>query len=73
MIRTIEAIIDEQGNVKLLEPVKLPSTKRALVTILEDAPVASANETALLSEPALAKDWNRPEEDAAWSHLQPAQ
>lgn len=22
-------------------------------------------------EPALAKDWNRPEEDAAWSHLQP--
>ena len=26
-------------------------------------------ETALLSETALAKDWNRPEEDAAWSHL----
>lgn len=25
--------------------------------------------TPLLSEPALA-DWNRPEEDAAWSHLQ---
>ena len=22
-------------------------------------------------EPALAEDWNRPEEDAAWSHLQP--
>ena len=70
MIRTVEATIDEQGNVKLLEPVQLPSTRRALVTILEDAPVASANETALLSEPALAKDWNRPEEDAAWSHLQ---
>ena len=26
-------------------------------------------ETAMLSEDALA-DWNRPEEDAAWSHLQ---
>ena len=27
-------------------------------------------ETALLSETALG-DWNRPEEDAAWAHLQP--
>ena len=27
-------------------------------------------ETALLSEPALAEDWNKPEEDEAWSHLQ---
>jgi hypothetical protein len=25
-----------------------------------------------LSEPAL-EDWNRPEEDEAWNHLQPAQ
>ena len=70
MIRTVEATIDEQGNVRLLEPVKLGSTRRALVTILEDAPAAQANETALLSEAALAKDWNRPEEDVAWSHLQ---
>jgi len=28
-------------------------------------------ETALLAEAALAQDWSRPEEDAAWSHLQP--
>jgi hypothetical protein len=69
MIRTVEATIDEQGNVRLLEPVKLGSTRRALVTILEDVPV-QVNETALLSEAALAKDWNRPEEDVAWSHLQ---
>ena len=26
-------------------------------------------EPALLSEAALAKDWNRPEEDAAWAYL----
>lgn len=70
MIKTVEAIIDEQGNVRLLEPVRLASARRALVTILEDAPSISDEETALLSEPALAKDWNRPEEDAAWSHLQ---
>jgi hypothetical protein len=71
MIRTVEATIDERGNVTLLEPVQLTSIRRALVTILEDEPAVTANETAILSEPALAKDWNRPEEDAAWQHLQP--
>ena len=28
------------------------------------------NEEALLSEAALAVDWSRPEEDAAWAYLQ---
>lgn len=28
------------------------------------------NETALLSEAALAVDWNRPEEDEAWAKFQ---
>jgi len=40
------------------------------VTILEERPGAGALESALLSEAALADDWNRPEEDEAWSHLQ---
>jgi hypothetical protein len=70
MIQTVEAVIDEQGHVRLLESVKLPSARRALVTILEEEPIAKVSETALLSEQALAEDWNRPEEDAAWSHLQ---
>ena len=68
MIRTVEAVVDSSGNVRLLEEVQLPGPRRALVTILEDAP--RSEETALLSEAALA-DWDRPEEDAAWSHLQP--
>jgi hypothetical protein len=72
MPRTIEAVVDEQGNVRLLEEVQLPAARRALVTILEEAPVLHVSETALLSEPALAEDWHRPEEDEAWSHLQPA-
>lgn len=72
MIRTVEAVIDEQGNVRLLEPVRLTTTRRALVTILEERPGAGACETALLSEAALAEDWNRGEEDEAWSYLQPA-
>ena len=70
MIKTIEAVIDEQGKVSLLESVRLPAVRRALVTILEEAPLSGVSETALLSEAALAKDWNKPEEDAAWSHLQ---
>jgi hypothetical protein len=70
MIRTLEAVIDEQGNVHLLEPVRLAEARRALVTILEERPAAHISETALLSEEALAEDWNRPEEDEAWSHLQ---
>ena len=70
MIKTIEAVIDEHGQVRLQELVSLPSARRALVTILEEEP-AIISETALLSEAALAEDWNRPEEDAAWSHLQP--
>jgi hypothetical protein len=71
MIQTVEAVIDEQGRVRLLEEVQIPEARRALVTILEDPPSTQVSETALLSEQSLAEDWNRPEEDAAWSHLQP--
>ncbi len=70
MIRTVEAVIDERGTVRLLENVNLPNARRALVTILEEEPIAHGSEAALLSEAALAEDWDRPEEDAAWSHLQ---
>ena len=69
MIQTVEALIDENGSVSLLEEVHLPSARRALVTILEQ-PATDKTETALLSEAALAADWNRPEEEEAWSHLQ---
>jgi hypothetical protein len=71
MIRTVEAVIDEEGQVHLLEPVQPSGARRALVTILDERPVARVSETALLSEAALAEDWNRPEEDEAWAHLQP--
>jgi hypothetical protein len=73
MIQTIEAIIQPDGKVLLLEAVQLTESRRALVTILEDEPAQSVSTIALLSEQALAEDWNRPEEDEAWSHLQPAQ
>jgi len=72
MIRKIEAVVDEQGTVRLKEAVRLAAPRRALVTIFDDNGMPKVEEPALLSEPALAEDWNRPEEDAAWSYLQPA-
>ena len=69
MIQTIEAVIDQTGNLRLLQPIALPVMRRALVTILDDEPEPTALETAMMSELALAVDWSTLEEDAAWSHL----
>jgi hypothetical protein len=70
MTRTIEGVIDREGNIRLLEPIRVPTLRRVLVIVLDDEPLLKVSETALLSEPALAEDWNRPEEDEVWSHLQ---
>jgi hypothetical protein len=67
MLRTIEVEIDEAGRVRALEHVgKLPAG-RALLTFLPTA----EDDSARLSEPTLAEDWLKPEEDSAWAHLQP--
>jgi hypothetical protein len=70
MIQTVEAVVDSDGHVRLLGEIHIGSPRRALVTVLEE-PAAVPGEAALLAEAALAADWLRPEEDAAWSHLQP--
>jgi len=38
MMQTIEAVIDKNGKVQLLENVRLPQARRALLTILDDEP-----------------------------------
>lgn len=70
MLQTLEAVIDEYGNIRVLENIQLPHGHRVLVTILDEAPRICVDEITLLSEATLAEDWGRPEEDAAWSHLQ---
>ena len=70
MIQTVEAVIDASGQVRLLGAVTVDAPRRALVTVLEE-PASVPGESALLAEPALVEDWSRPEEDAAWSYLQP--
>jgi hypothetical protein len=67
--RVIEATVDIDGKVTLLSPLHVAGARRAFVTVLDEAP---ADHLAHVSDPSLARDWNRPEEEAAWSHLQPA-
>ena len=38
--------------------------------VLRERSIAEAGESALLSEKALAEDWERPEEDEAWQAFQ---
>jgi len=49
MIQTVEAVIDEQGTVRLLQSVRIPVARRALVTILEESPTV--------------EEWNVPRDD----------
>jgi len=65
MLTTIEAEVDDKGNICPKEPVTLTPGSRVLVTVLK----FDGSDGVLLSEAALAVDWERPEEDAAWSHL----
>ena len=67
MMQTIEVEIDASGRVHPVEPMEALPVGRALLTILP-----SVDEAARLAEPALAEDWLKPEEDAAWAHIQPA-
>ncbi len=53
-MQTFEAIIDENGKVRLLETVRLPQARRALLTILDDV----TPEASVLSNQSLAQKWS---------------
>ena len=75
MPKTIEAVVDEDGYIRLPDSISLKRDQRVLVTILEEeverVSESQVAETALLSEEALSEDWTRNEEKEAWKHLQP--
>jgi hypothetical protein len=65
MSQTIEAVIDKDGKVQLLEPVRLDEARRALVTILDDFPT---DETTLeLGYQQMALDEEREAEALEWA------
>ena len=57
MIQTVEAVIDERGIVRLLQPVRIRVARRALVTILEESPASDLMKTVPVEE------WNVPRND----------
>lgn len=67
MLQTLEVEIDASGRIHPLESLPFKPVGRALLTLL----TPPADEAALLAEASLAEEWLRPEEDAAWAHLQP--
>ena len=75
MPKTVEAVVDDDGYIRLPDSISLKRDQRVLVTILEEeeerASEPQITETALLSEEVLAEDWTREEEEEAWTHLQP--
>ncbi len=68
---TIEATFDQDGCLHVEGAVDLKG-KRVLITVLpdDDYEFSSGHFSALMSEETLARDWNLPEEDEAWAHLQ---
>ena len=65
MSRTIEAVISQDGKVQLLESIRLTEARRALVTILDDAPV---DESALdLGYQQMAQDEERESKALEWA------
>lgn len=45
MLQTVEAIIDAQGRVRLLETVKIGKPRKALVTILDEEEISPAKKS----------------------------
>ena len=73
MLRTVHAILNKDGTYRLAEPVELKDPQHVLVTLVETEDdeefVGGVPVTARMSEDSLS-DWDRPEEDEAWKHLQ---
>ncbi len=69
MPETVEAVIEADGTVRLLKPIRLDHSRRALLTILDELAEESPEALAVLSETAFS-EWGNDEEDRAWSHLQ---
>ena len=74
MLPTYEAVLQPNGQLQFLDlpPGQAKAPRRVLVTFTDEAVATDTAQCgAALSESALAQDWLRDEEEAAWAHLQP--
>lgn len=65
MSQTLDAVIDEDGAVRLLKPVHLSAARRALVTILDEPPAWESDLDA--GYRAMALDEARENEALEWA------
>jgi len=65
MSQTIEAVINQEGQVQLLESIRLNEARRALVTILDEAPADDAELE--LGYKQMAQDEEREAEALEWA------
>ncbi|MCX8520328.1 MAG: hypothetical protein ORN28_02185 [Rhodoferax sp.] len=73
MMQTFETVLQPNGHLQFLDmPATSPLTPQRVLVTFTEAFVAADTAVcgATLSESALAQDWQRDEEDAAWAHLQ---
>ena len=73
-MQTYEAVLEPDGRLHFLEaaPATITTFCRVLgIFASQPQPADTALCGAALSEMALAEDWSRNEEDAAWAPLQP--
>jgi len=77
MLKTVEAVLEDDGRLRLLEAIDPPKGARIYALIVEADDLSEKEDTqdaprfsiGSLSESVLARDWLRPEEDEAWKHL----
>ena len=66
---TAVSIADIEERLRHLSPEELGSVYDFVAYLADRRQAAQALATMLASEPVLRRDWDRPEEDAAWADL----
>ena len=64
-----EAIVEQDGRIRLRSPVQLEPGAKVFVSMPQVGRDTAVSGLAL-SEHALAEDWLKEEEEEAWAHLQ---
>jgi antitoxin MazE len=65
-VRIPKVLLEESG---IENEVEIKANKGVIRITPAKTPPKVAGDTALMSEAALRRDWDKPEEDAAWANL----
>jgi hypothetical protein len=74
MEKLYEPVVESDGRIRLNTPFHLVHLEKGLrvLVAVPHTDLETAGSGIVLSETVLAVDWNKPEEDDAWAHLQSA-